>query len=94
VVHEGPALDWWPRYFDAVGVTPELAIDTTPPPQDTVSARKARPEPKGTRVKHQSLGAGILVAEDDNYMRIRFEGEQQDRMFKKTAAMAQLEIER
>ncbi|GGY45760.1 DNA helicase [Bacterioplanes sanyensis] len=94
VVHEGPALDWWPRYFDAIGVTPELAIDTTPPPQDTVIARKARPEPKGTRVKHQSLGAGILVAEDDNYMRIRFEGEQQDRMFKKTAAMAQLEIER
>ncbi|WP_199244051.1 ATP-dependent helicase [Bacterioplanes sanyensis] len=93
-VHEGPPADWWSRYFAAIGTTPEWELDLSAPPAETIVARKPRPEPQTTRVVHATLGAGILVAEDDNYLRIRFADEQRDRLFKKPVALDQLDIQR
>lgn len=96
VVHEGPPATWWPRYFAAAGHTPELQLDTDTAPEfaaDTIVAQKARPQPQGKRVQHAQLGSGSLVSEDDSYLRIRFDGENKDRLFKKPQALAQLEVE-
>lgn len=91
---DGPLATWLPDYLGRTGcavqltlaplpVTPAAAADDG----SRIIASKFAPRAPLRFIRHQTLGQGAVLAEDERYLKIRFEGEAQARTLdKKTAA--------
>ena len=88
----GALADWVPQYLEHLSssgmATSELKF-TMAAPKPNAQRSSVRPPANGgvvdqkfpgkqgvTRVTHDSLGTGVLISQDDQYVKIRFDGEQ------------------
>ena len=63
-----------------------------PAPGSYIVDRKQHPQTPVKRIRHDSLGSGTVVSEDERYIKIRFDGEAQARTLDKHTALAFLTV--
>ncbi|PIQ39810.1 MAG: hypothetical protein COW58_09525 [Thalassolituus sp. CG17_big_fil_post_rev_8_21_14_2_50_53_8] len=74
--------------------TPRRAAPGYPKaPADYIIERKYSAAEEQRRIRHDTLGAGVVLAEDERYIKIRFDGEAQARTLDKKTASAFMENE-
>ncbi len=87
---DGPLAPWLEDYFRLTGCALQLTMAALPQPPaaaDPIIARKFSTAQPLRFVEHRTLGRGAVVHEDERYLKIRFDGEQQARTLdKRTAA--------
>ncbi|WP_430459655.1 ATP-dependent helicase [Thalassolituus sp. LLYu03] len=102
---EGALPLWLERYFDAVQLRVRLTMAALPErtgvaksaggaypkaPDSFIIDRKHHGAAPVRRMRHQSLGMGTVLSEDEQYIKIRFDGEAQARTLNKQVALAML----
>lgn len=93
---------WLDRYFTQLGLTLRLTMAAMPAtarsgyadsgrypakPDSFIIDRKQHAPVPARRIRHESLGAGTVMAEDDRYLKVRFDGEAQARTLDKEKAL-------
>ena len=87
---DGPLAPWLPDYFRRTGLTLQLSMAALPEPPasaDPIIARKYSQAQPLRFVEHRTLGRGAVIHEDERYLKIRFDGEQQARTLDKRTAV-------
>lgn len=83
---------WLDDYLTRLQLTLKLvmavpASEPERPASDFIIDRKHQTE-DGSRIRHESLGEGCVVSEDERYIKVRFDGERSARTLDKKTAIA------